>query len=75
MTIRRLEEFGLPAQAKEAYMFALLGYLSVHGLEGTIASATGARRGSILGSLTPGESPITLPAPASTPARRLRILT
>ena len=75
VTIRRLEEFGLPAQAKEAYMFALLGYLSVHGLEGTIASATGARRGSILGSLTPGERPITLPPPAPTPVRRLRILT
>jgi anhydro-N-acetylmuramic acid kinase len=74
-TIRGLEEFGLPAQAKEAYMFALLGYLSVHGLEGTIASATGARRGSILGSLTPGERPITLPPPAPAPARRLRILT
>jgi anhydro-N-acetylmuramic acid kinase len=74
VTIRGLEEFGLPAQAKEAYMFALLGYLSVHGLEGTIASATGARRGSILGSLTPGERPITLPAPASAQARRLRIV-
>jgi anhydro-N-acetylmuramic acid kinase len=74
VTIRRLEEFGLPAQAKEAYMFALLGYLSAHGLEGTIASATGARRGSILGSLTPGDGPITLPPPATTPARRLRIL-
>jgi anhydro-N-acetylmuramic acid kinase len=74
VTIRGLEEFGLPAQAKEAYLFALLGYLSVHGLEGTIASATGARRGSILGSLTPGERPISLPPAAPTPARRLRIL-
>jgi anhydro-N-acetylmuramic acid kinase len=74
VTIRGLEEFGLPAQAKEAYMFALLGYLSVHGLEGTIASATGARRGSILGSLTPGERPITLPAPAPTPPRRLKVV-
>jgi anhydro-N-acetylmuramic acid kinase len=74
VTIRGLEEFGLPAQAKEAYMFALLGYLSVHGLEGTIASATGARRGSILGSLTPGERPITLPAPVPTPPRRLKVV-
>lgn len=73
VTIRGLEEFGLPAQAKEAYLFALLGYLSVHGLEGTIASATGARRGSILGSLTPGARPITLPPVAPTPPRRLRI--
>jgi anhydro-N-acetylmuramic acid kinase len=73
-TIRGLEEFGLPAQAKEAYLFALLGYLSVHGLEGTIASATGAHCGSVLGSLTPGQRPISLPPAARTPARRLRIL-
>ena len=72
-SVRRLEEFGLPAQAKEAYMFALLGYLAVHGLEGTIASATGARRGSILGSLTPGDRPLTLPDPAPFPIRRLWI--
>ena len=65
--IRPLEEFGIPAQAKEAYLFALLGYLAVHGLEGTIPSATGARRGSILGSITPGASPIALPEPAVTP--------
>jgi anhydro-N-acetylmuramic acid kinase len=73
-TARELEDFGLPAQAKEAYLFALLGYLAAHGLEGTIASATGARRGSILGSLTPGSGPIALPRPASVAPRRLRIV-
>jgi anhydro-N-acetylmuramic acid kinase len=69
--VRTLEEFGIPSQAKEAYMFGLLGFLTVHGLEGTIASATGARRGSILGSLTPGERPLRLPEPAAEPVRRL----
>jgi anhydro-N-acetylmuramic acid kinase len=73
-TIRALEDFGLPAQAKEAYLFALLGYLAAHGLEGTIPSATGARSGSILGSLTPGAEPITLPAPVTAAPRRLRIV-
>ncbi len=71
--IRPLDDFGIPAQAKEAYLFALLGYLAVHGLEGTIPSATGARRGSILGSITPGEDPIVLPAPSLTPVSRMRI--
>jgi anhydro-N-acetylmuramic acid kinase len=71
--VRPIDDFGLPAQGKEAYLFALLGYLSVHGLAGTIASATGARSGSILGSLTPGASPLTLPQPAAVEPRRMRI--
>jgi len=72
-TVRPLDELGLPAQAKEAYLFALLGFLAVHGLEGTIPSATGAARGSILGSLTPGRGPLALPEPWPTPVRRMRI--
>ena len=71
--IRPMEEFGLPAQAKEAYLFALLGYLTVHGLPGTIASATGADAGSVLGSLTPGREPLRLPEPAPRFPRLLRI--
>nr|WP_285583927.1 anhydro-N-acetylmuramic acid kinase [Actinoallomurus iriomotensis] len=69
--VRPVDDFGLPAQAKEAYLFGLLGYLSVHGLEGTIASATGARTGSILGSLTPGATPLRLPEPAVVRPRRM----
>jgi anhydro-N-acetylmuramic acid kinase len=71
--VRLVDEFGLPAQAKEAYLMALLGYLSVHGLPGTIPSATGARTGSILGSFTPGARPLTLPEPAGVMPRRMRI--
>jgi anhydro-N-acetylmuramic acid kinase len=72
--VRLIDEFGLPAQAKEGYLFALLGYLSVHGLPGTIASATGARSGSILGSLTPGRAPLVLPPPATVAPRRLVVV-
>jgi len=72
-TVRLIDDFGLPAQGKEAYLFALLGYLSVHGLAGTIASATGAREEAILGSLTPGRGPLRLPEPATEPPRRMRI--
>jgi anhydro-N-acetylmuramic acid kinase len=71
--VRLIDEFGLPAQAKEAYLMALLGYLSVHGLPGTIASATGASTGSILGSFTPGARPLTLPEPATVMPRRMRV--
>jgi anhydro-N-acetylmuramic acid kinase len=72
-TLRTIEEFGLPAQGKEAYLFAMLGYLSMHGLPGTIASATGARTSSILGSITPGRRPLQLPDPVAVPPRRMRI--
>lgn len=71
--LRGIEEFGLPSQGKEAYLMALLGYLSVHGLPGTIPSATGARTGSILGSFTPGAGPLRLPEPATVTPRRMRV--
>jgi anhydro-N-acetylmuramic acid kinase len=55
------EALGLPAQAKEAYAFALLGFLTHHGIAGTLPSATGARHASVLGSVTPGSG--SRPAP------------
>jgi len=48
------DELGLPSAAKEAYAFAVLGFLTVHGLGGTVPSCTGARHASVLGSVTPG---------------------
>lgn len=71
--IRTIEDFGLPAQGKEAYLFAVLGYLTANGLPGTIPSATGARQPSILGSITPGRGPLVLPPPATVVPRRLRV--
>ncbi|HIZ36245.1 MAG TPA: anhydro-N-acetylmuramic acid kinase [Candidatus Ruania gallistercoris] len=69
---------GLDADAKEAYLFALLGYLSVHGLPGTApvdpaepdgARATGAAGPTVLGSLTP---PVGVPGVGGhPPVRRL----
>ncbi|QDP98061.1 anhydro-N-acetylmuramic acid kinase [Microlunatus elymi] len=67
--VRTSEDFGIPAQAKECYLMALLGFLSWYGLPGTIASATGAS--SLLGSFTPGARPLQLPAPPPQPPTRL----
>jgi anhydro-N-acetylmuramic acid kinase len=51
--VRLMEEFGVPAQAKEAVAFALLAWLSWNGLPGNVARATGAGRPVILGKITP----------------------
>jgi anhydro-N-acetylmuramic acid kinase len=71
--VTTIDAYGMPSDAKEAYAFALLGFLTVHGLPGTIATATGATSPSVLGSITPGAGPLRLPAPASTTPRRLVI--
>ncbi len=46
------EEFGLPAEAKEAAAFALLAWQTWHHLPGNMRSATGAKRSVILGQVT-----------------------
>ncbi|WP_262284498.1 anhydro-N-acetylmuramic acid kinase [Micromonospora sp. MA102] len=63
--LRTTDELGVPAQAKEAYAFALLGWLSWHGLPGALPSVTGASRAAVLGSWTPAGPPFAAtPAPA-----------
>ena len=52
--VRLMEELGIPAQAKEAVAFALLAWLTWHGLPGNVPAATGARRPVILGKVTFG---------------------
>ncbi|MFJ2260235.1 anhydro-N-acetylmuramic acid kinase [Streptomyces sp. NPDC087844] len=54
--LRLSDGLGLPAAAKEAYAFAVLGFLTSHGLTGTDPRSTGARHAGVLGSLTPGRS-------------------
>jgi anhydro-N-acetylmuramic acid kinase len=66
--LRSTDELGLPSAAKEAYAFAVLGYLTVNGLAGTVPSCTGARHSSVLGSITPGAGPLPVaPAPRQAP--------
>ncbi|MGY0002530.1 anhydro-N-acetylmuramic acid kinase [Micromonospora sp. I033] len=66
--LRTTDELGVPAQAKEAYAFALLGWLSWHGMPGAIPSVTGASRAAVLGSWTPSGPPFAA-APADPPRR------
>ncbi|MDJ0462715.1 anhydro-N-acetylmuramic acid kinase [Streptomyces sp. H27-C3] len=71
--LRTSDELDLPSAAKEAYAFAVLGWLTAHGLAGTVPSCTGAHRASVLGSLTPGRDGLRLPEPAATAPTRLTI--
>lgn len=68
---RSIAELGVGADEKEAYAFALLGFLTVHGLAGTVPSCTGAAGPVVLGSITPGSSPLRLPEPIRPAPTRL----
>jgi anhydro-N-acetylmuramic acid kinase len=70
---RTTEAWGIPSHSKEAYAFALLGFLTMHGLPANVPSCTGAGSPVVLGSITPGSSPLVLPDPAPTAPVRLRI--
>ncbi|MFD5073529.1 anhydro-N-acetylmuramic acid kinase [Streptomyces sp. NPDC058371] len=69
--LRSSDALGLPSAAKEAYAFAVLGFLTAHGLAGTDPASTGARHPSVLGSLTPGRDGLRLPPPADRAPVRL----
>ncbi|MFC9842012.1 anhydro-N-acetylmuramic acid kinase [Streptomyces sp. NPDC060223] len=70
VTLHTSDALGLPSAAKEAYAFAVLGFLTLHGLPGTDPASTGARHPSVLGSITPGRDGLRLPPRADrTPLR------
>ncbi|WP_330300750.1 anhydro-N-acetylmuramic acid kinase [Streptomyces sp. NBC_00503] len=71
--LRTSEELGMPSGTKEAYAFAVLGWLTAHGLPGTVPSCTGARHPSVLGSFTPGAGGLRLPPPLTAPPTRLTL--
>jgi anhydro-N-acetylmuramic acid kinase len=65
-----IDDFGVPALAKEAYAFALIGFMTAHGWPGIVDGATGARHPSVLGSITPGRGRLWLPiSDAAAPTR------
>jgi anhydro-N-acetylmuramic acid kinase len=71
--LRTSDELGLPAAGKEAYLAALLGFLTWHGLPANVPSATGAAGPRPLGSITPGRYPLRLPEPAVTAVTGLTV--
>ncbi|GAA4873779.1 anhydro-N-acetylmuramic acid kinase [Serinicoccus chungangensis] len=68
------EAHGIPVDAKEACLFALLGFLTWHGLPGTVAGVTGARHARLAGRITPGHGALRLPEPAITVPSRLEVV-
>ncbi|OSZ58972.1 anhydro-N-acetylmuramic acid kinase [Streptomyces pharetrae CZA14] len=71
--VRPSDALGLPSAAKEAYAFAVLGFLTVHGLPGTVPASTGARHPSVLGSVTPGRNGLRLPPTGPSAPERLEV--
>jgi anhydro-N-acetylmuramic acid kinase len=71
--VRPSDELGVPEAAKEALVFAIIGFLTVCGQPATIPSCTGAARASVLGCITPGAGPLPTP-PSPLRAMPLRLV-
>lgn len=69
-TLSTTAALGLPVDHKEAYAFAVLGWLTWHGLPGTLPGCTGAAGPRILGTIAPGAGALRLPPPRQEPPRR-----
>ncbi|WP_435822364.1 anhydro-N-acetylmuramic acid kinase [Microbispora bryophytorum] len=67
------DDLGVPSDAKEAVAFSYLGWLTAHGLPGTVPACTGAAGSRVLGAVTPGRGPLRLPEPLDLPPCRLQM--
>lgn len=67
--IEPIDAYGIPAAAKEGLMFALIGFLTMHGLPGAIPSCTGAAGPRVLGAIVPGDGPLPVARGAVMPSR------
>jgi len=66
--VRASDDLGLPADGKEAVLWALLGWMTWHGIP-VSTDAAGGRPPRLLGRISPGAGPLRLPEPVATPAR------
>ncbi len=57
------DELGAPVDSKEAILFALIGWCTMHGVAAVTPGGTGAREPRILGTITPGPGPLRMPEP------------
>lgn len=62
--LRVSDDFGLPSDAKEGYLTALLGFLTWQGVPAN---------GRLLGSVTPGREALRPPPPPDVPVTKLRV--
>jgi anhydro-N-acetylmuramic acid kinase len=67
--LTQFDEYGVAEASKEALVMGIVGFLTVHGLPGTVPSCTGASRPVVLGSVVPGERPLQLAVNAEAPVR------
>ncbi|MGM7698354.1 anhydro-N-acetylmuramic acid kinase [Microbacterium sp. A84] len=65
------DALGASADNKEAILFALIGWCTMHGVPAVTPGGTGAREPRILGTITPGSGPLLMPQPVA----ELRTLT
>lgn len=72
-TLVTSDALGMPSDAKEAYLTALLGFLTWAGSPADTTGTTGSRGARLLGTITPGSGPLLLPSPATTKVARLRV--
>jgi anhydro-N-acetylmuramic acid kinase len=55
VTVDRIESLGVASRAKEALCFAVLAWMTAHGMPGNVPSVTGATRSTVLGKISPGK--------------------
>jgi anhydro-N-acetylmuramic acid kinase len=72
--VTTIDEYGIPSGAKEAYLFALLGFLTVNQLPGSVPTATGAGHPVLLGCLLPGRDAFPVITPRVSPPARLVVV-
>jgi anhydro-N-acetylmuramic acid kinase len=53
--ISKVDDFGIPSDAKEALAFAILANETISGNPGNVPSATGAMESVVLGKIIPGK--------------------
>lgn len=70
----RIDDHGIDGDAKEAYAFALLGFLTACGLPGTVPSCTGARHPSVAGRITLGRQGLPASPRVERSPARLRVV-
>ncbi|MDE9366544.1 anhydro-N-acetylmuramic acid kinase [Luteipulveratus sp. YIM 133132] len=65
--VKTSDAVGLPADDKEAYLMALIGYLTWHQVPGVLPGMTGADEPRVLGRISLGDNPVHLPEPGVSP--------